>query len=296
MSSAPAVTVVITVLNGACYVGEAIESILAQSFPDFELLIVDDGSRDATAEVLRRYRDPRLAVITLPENRGIAAARNAGIEAAHGRALAFLDHDDIASPDRLEKQLAFFDSHPAIGLIGGAVEFVDAEGDSLRTGQLPEDDPEIRWLNLLDCPMRQSTLTVRGDLARQHLYDPRYLSLCDWDFIQRMLAQTLATNLPEVLVRYRSHPGNVSHQQRVRAIQTGALLSHRAIRTALPDLEISLEEVKELRAAVLGLIAPNEKSSPEKTRRGLRLYLDLFAAFKKAHQPQISPDVRDRRG
>ena len=295
MSSGPAVTVVMPVFNGARYIGEAIESILAQSLPDFELLVIDDGSTDTTPEVLRRHADPRLRVIRFRENCGIASARNAGIDAAQSQVLAFLDHDDIALSNRLEKQLGFLESHPGIGLVGAAIEMIDEDGAPLRTAQLPKTDSEIRWLNLLDCTMRQSSLTLRTDLARRHRYDPQYPSLSDWDFLQRILAETEAVNLPEVLVRYRSHPVNVSHQERTRAIRTGALLSHRAIRSVLPNLPVSLEEVQDMRSAVLGLTAPDEKISPERMRHGLRLYLELFEAFNKTHQTQISPDAPGRR-
>lgn len=283
MASAPAVTVLIAVFNGADYLGESIESVLAQTFSDFELLIVDDGSTDQTPKILRSLPDPRMCTITLSQNRGIARARNAGIEAARGRYIAFLDHDDVAPPERLEKQVAFLDLHPQVGLLGSDVEFINSRGATLRNVHMPASDLEIRWMNLLDCPMRQSSLTARRDLARQHQYDDRFLSLSDWDFIQRMLGRTEAANLPEVLVRYRSHPTNVSHTQFERAVETGALLSHHAIKSALPDFEITLEDVKDLRSVVLGGGSADEGKSLEKTKRSLRLYLDLFEAFKAKH-------------
>ncbi len=284
MASGPAVTALIPVYNGAEYLGQAIASILGQSLRDFELVVVDDGSTDRTPEVLRNYSDPRLRVISLPQNCGIARARNAGIDVACGRYIAFLDHDDVAAPARLEKQLAFLDDHPALGMVGSAVEFIDARGDALRTVRMPANDLEIRWMNLLECPLRQSSLTMRTELAREQRYDERFPSLSDWDFIQRILGRSEAANLPEVLVQYRSHPANVSHAQRERAIETGALLSHRAIQAALPDFGISLEEVKELRAVVLGSGPAGAGKSLEKTKRSLRLYLDLFEAFKAKYR------------
>jgi glycosyltransferase involved in cell wall biosynthesis len=280
MASGPAVTVLIPVYNGANYLGHSVASVLGQSLADFELVVVDDGSTDRTPEVLRNYCDPRLRVLSLPRNSGIASARNAGIGAARGRYIAFLDHDDIAAPSRLEKQAGFLEQHPAVGMVGSAVEFIDANGATLRTVPMPRSDLEIRWMNLLECPLRQSSLMIRTKLAREQPYDARFLSLSDWDFIQRLLDRAEAANLPEVLVQYRSHSANISHAHRARAIETGAMLSLRAIKGALPDYAISLDEVQDLRAVVLGTGRAGEKKSLEKTKRNLRLCLDLLAAFK----------------
>jgi glycosyltransferase involved in cell wall biosynthesis len=284
MASAPAATVLVAVFNGADYLSEAITSIFAQTFSDFELLVVDDGSTDQTQDIIRSFPDPRLRAIVLSQNRGIARARNAGLEAARGRYIAFLDHDDVAPPERLEKQIAFLDLHPQVGMLGSDVEFIDSRGATLQKVHMPASDLEIRWMNLLDCPMRQSSLTARRDLARQHHYNERFLSLSDWDFIQRMLENTEAANLPEVLVRYRSHPTNVSHTQFRRAVETGAHLSHHAIKSALPDFEITFEDVRDLRSVVLGGGSAGEGKSLEKTKRSLRLYLDLFEAFEAKHR------------
>src|SRR5262245_1919419 len=104
--STPTVSVVIPVYARAAFVGAAVDSVLAQTFPSFEIVVVDDGSTDRSREIIRAYRDPRVRLICHPHNRGIPAARNTGIDAARGDYVAFLDSDDIAYPNRLARQVA----------------------------------------------------------------------------------------------------------------------------------------------------------------------------------------------
>src|ERR1700759_5681453 len=112
MLPAPTVSVIITVFNGERFLPLALASIFQQSFSDLELIVVDDGSNDRTGEQLRSIRDPRLHVIRNSKALGPGGARNVGIEAARGAFCAFLDHDDVAMPFRLERQLAFLESNP----------------------------------------------------------------------------------------------------------------------------------------------------------------------------------------
>ena len=117
------------VLNGERYLAEAIESILSQTFADFELIIVDDGSDDRSAEIIRSFqeRDGRIQFIQLEDNMGPATARNCGIFASCGEYVTFMDCDDISLRERLEKQASFLDSHPQIGAVGICVQLVNRD-------------------------------------------------------------------------------------------------------------------------------------------------------------------------
>ena len=123
----PQLSVIMPVYNGEKYLAEAIESILAQSFTDFELLIVDDASGDGSAQIIRSYerRDNRIRFIQLEQNMGVADARNRGIAAATGKFITFMDDDDISLPKRLEKQVEFLQSNPDIGAVGTCCRFVN---------------------------------------------------------------------------------------------------------------------------------------------------------------------------
>src|SRR5262249_35270201 len=131
MTTLPKVTVVIPVYNREKYVRDAIDSILVQTFPDFELLVIDDGSTDRSREVVQSYHDPRIHLVCNGTNLGVPKTRNLGIQLARGEYLAFLDSDDWAYPERLGKQVAFLDSHPDYAAVGAWIAWMDEEGRSL---------------------------------------------------------------------------------------------------------------------------------------------------------------------
>src|SRR5439155_4227257 len=127
--SSPTVSVVMSVFNGQEFLSETIESVLNQSFQDFEFVIVDDGSTDGTAEILSKYisRDNRIRVLR-DGKKGRAAARNEGIGLAKGKYVANIDADDLAMPGRLEEQVAFMERNPEVGVSGGAFELMTDSG------------------------------------------------------------------------------------------------------------------------------------------------------------------------
>jgi len=131
MRQTPKVTVFIPVFNREDYICTAINSVLAQQYTDFEILVVDDGSSDRTVERIAAYTDPRVRVECNPANLGIPATRNRGLELARGEYIALLDSDDYAYPDRLHRQVDFLDRHPDIVQVGSGCTLMDAEGRRL---------------------------------------------------------------------------------------------------------------------------------------------------------------------
>ncbi|MGF6849410.1 glycosyltransferase involved in cell wall biosynthesis [Chitinophaga sp. W3I9] len=120
--------------NGEAYIEKSIQSVLDQSFTDFELLIVNDGSTDRTFDIVGKFTDPRIRLVHNDGNKGLTFTRNRGIEEARGQYIAILDCDDIAMPDRLEAQTSFLDSNPEIALCGGQAVTIDESGK--QTGNL----------------------------------------------------------------------------------------------------------------------------------------------------------------
>ncbi|MDQ6623233.1 MAG: glycosyltransferase family 2 protein [Verrucomicrobiota bacterium] len=282
----PAVSVLVTVFNGEDFLSLGLDSISRQNFSDFELVVVDDGSTDATPLQLEANSDPRLRVIRNQRNLGIPLSRNIAIDAAKGCYCAFLSHDDIALPERLARQVEFLEKNKAIGLIGSAIETIDAEGKSRGVTQMPETSTAIRWMGLLECPMRQSALIGRTEIVRQHIYDPRFPSYSDWDFVMRVARHSEVRNLPEVLVQYRRHRTNTSTVHRARLDEAGADIALREILRELPDFPITREQVWQLRSVLLG--AGDRKKSLSTTREALECYLDLSDAFRKKHPDHIT--------
>lgn len=164
---------VIKAYNHAAYARQTIESVLSQSFQDFEIVVTDDGSTDGTLDVLRSFGDRRIRVEALPQNRGISAAMNAVIARARGRYLAILNSDDWALPGRLQKQVAFLDGNPSTSLVFGLPHFVDEAGEptaGFNDFRLPLGFPDFScrtWLRQFF--FGNSCLCADGDGASKRL-------------------------------------------------------------------------------------------------------------------------------
>ncbi|MCY3779182.1 MAG: glycosyltransferase family 2 protein [Chloroflexi bacterium] len=207
----PQLSVIMPVYNGEKYLAEAIESILAQTFTDFEFLIVDDGSTDRSVEIIKSYgnRDSRIRCFQHMENLGSPSSRNHGIAEARGEYIATMDCDDISLPQRFERQIAFMRANPDIGLLGTGVQAVDADLNPTYLFNLPRQHAHIA-LNLFIgfFFVHSSTLIRRQYLDAVGCYDTKYRHLDDLYLYFRLLADTQIrfANLREVLVLYRIHP------------------------------------------------------------------------------------------
>jgi GT2 family glycosyltransferase len=211
----PAVTVFIPAYNARAYLGDAIESILAQTFPDFELLVIDDGSRDDTRDIAQAWaaRDSRIHVVSRG-NRGRPATRNEAFDLARGRYLAVLDADDLSAPQRLERQVAFMEAHREVAVCGSLNVHLRDPADLRRTvlsrsilRKHPAHVRGVRAVQFFDCAVRQSTAMFRMETvrARGYRYDPAYPLAEDFELWSRILRSDAIANLPEVLGYYRRH-------------------------------------------------------------------------------------------
>jgi glycosyltransferase involved in cell wall biosynthesis len=205
IGSGPAITVVMTVYNGLPFVEEAVDSVLGQDFDDFELVVVDDGSTDGTADVLARRSDPRLYLHRRP-HQGRVAALNHALALARGRYVANLDADDVALPGRLALPVRFLDEHPEVAAVGSAVV---ARVGRPGVRRLPRSDRALRWSFLLRNPVFNSSVTFRTSaLAEVGGYDPAWTDmLLDADLLLRLGRRHKLANLGVPLAAKRRHPG-----------------------------------------------------------------------------------------
>lgn len=206
----PKVSVLMPVYNGEKYIGQAINSVLSQSFRDFELIVIDDGSTDKTAEIVGTYSDKRVRYVANPTNLGLAGARNRAIEISNGDYLAWLDCDDISLPSRLLKQVALLDEHPNVGLCGTWVRTLGL--DSEQVWQYPSDPGFTRARMLFDDPIATSAAMVRRSClsAEEFCFDTRFPPAEDYDLWERVSRTNGACNIAEVLTLYRIHPNQIS--------------------------------------------------------------------------------------
>lgn len=228
---APAVSVVMAVLDGDRYLREAMDSILAQRFTDYEFIVIDDGSTDHTPEILKAYaaQDRRVRLITRP-NRGLAASLNEGIELASGQFIARMDADDIAIPDRFEKQVDYLENHPQVVLVGARVLLIDPEGLPIRVAcaELTHDQIDDAHLNR-GWPVVHPAVMMRLSSFRQvGGYRLQYDTLEDLDLFLRLAEIGQLSNLPEVLLNYRQHFGSVTHRKFEQQAQLRQLIYEEA--------------------------------------------------------------------
>lgn len=234
---APRITVLMPVFNAEAFVGEAIESILRQTYPDFELLIIDDGSTDRSSEIIRSFQDSRIRYLRNEQNLRLIRTLNRGIGAARGEYLARMDADDISFPQRLERQLHCFEENPGLGVCGSYAIRINERGTHGALIQRPSGRriAESAWL---PTPLLHPTVMMRTELARKYLYDETALHCEDYDLWIRMAKDGVQfENFPAPLLYYRLHGGGVSLQNRALQLQN----SFRVFQRHHP-LPISFEE------------------------------------------------------
>ncbi|GAB1545569.1 hypothetical protein NUACC21_82450 [Scytonema sp. NUACC21] len=208
----PKVTVLMAVYNGERYLQEAIESILNQTFLDFEFLIVNDGSIDSTREIILSYNDPRIRLVNNDNNLGLTRSLNKGLQLAKGELIARQDADDISEPERLAKQVAFLERHREVVLVGTWYKEIDAYGKLIGDRQLPCDYIQIRWGLLFYCPFVHSAVMLRKSTVLEHIgfYDESLVYAQDYELWCRIARHLVVANLDEYLLKLRINPWSMT--------------------------------------------------------------------------------------
>jgi glycosyltransferase involved in cell wall biosynthesis len=208
----PTISVIMAAYNGATLIPETLASVSAQTFTDFELIVVDDCSTDATREVIAAWPDPRVRLIALEKNGGPVRARNRAFAEARGRYIAALDHDDLCHPERFASQVAYLDSHPDTVLLGTAADILE-DGTTHASSYAPSTTPHLlAWLTRIENPLVWSSVMVRAEAARKldPFTRPDILYAEDFDLYHRIQALGRIARLDTPLLTYRSHPGGIS--------------------------------------------------------------------------------------
>lgn len=212
MSHIPAVSVVIPAYNGVRWLPATLDSLGAQTFTDWEAIVVDDGSVDGTRDLIAAWPDRRVRLIAMARNGGPVLARNAGVAQARGRYIAGLDQDDLCRPERLARQVAYLDAHPECALLGTAVEFL--AGDRVAPSNYPTVTTPglIDWLLCIENPLAWSSVMVRTAVAHAlHPFTrPGEVYAEDFDLYHRVRPFGTIARLDAPLVLYRQHEGGVS--------------------------------------------------------------------------------------
>lgn len=209
----PEVSIVMSCFNAKRWLDKAINSVLAQTFQNFEFILVDDGSNDETWDIIKNYRlkDQRIVAIS-KSNSGLADSLNAGISQARGVWVARLDADDLSEPDRLEKQLAYVHAHPDVLLLGTGFVEVDEYGSIIKKHQYPSEHDVLVWhMEHLQRFFPHSSAFFRRDIVKEvGGYNPLFKKSQDWDLWLRISERGKIACLPECLVSVRRHADQVS--------------------------------------------------------------------------------------
>lgn len=212
-ASSPRMSVVTATFNGARFLPAAIESVLSQSYPDFEYVIVDDASTDAAPAIIASFaaQDARIRLVTNPARLGSAGALNRALAAVQGDYVAVLDHDDLALPERLAQQVAFLDAHPAVGAVGAQVRLIDEAGAVIREQPYPTHPAVAHWQLLFGASLLHSASMYRRSLLQQlGGYSAAHPYLCDYELLARLAEVSQIVNLPDTLACYRHSATQVS--------------------------------------------------------------------------------------
>lgn len=207
----PKISVIMPAYNAEKYIGEAIESILNQTYTDFEFIIIDDGSSDGTVLVVKSYDDKRIRFYQNEQNMGVAATLNRGLDLATGEYIARMDSDDISLPERFEKQIAFMDSHSEVAVIGTGVELFSAQiGTRVFSSSYEALKVDLLFGNCLAHP---TVMMRKCYFGKEKLhYDPSFGKMEDFDLWERTAQFYPIMSLTEILLKYRIHPNQVTQK------------------------------------------------------------------------------------
>lgn len=272
------VSVLVTARDNARHVGTAVRSILGQTSSDIEVLVVDDGSRDATPDVLRSIRDPRLDVRVFTESEGISRRRNELVRRARGRYVAPLDADDLWLPRRLERLLGVLESRPEVVVAGSDVLVVDANDAIGAYQRVPRSDVAVRWWCFFTSPVVHSASLIRATAFHAGVrYDEAYPLAQDYDLWVKLLGLGRAVNVPEAHTLYRVHDAQATQRRAAARLAEQEQIGRRAIETFSPA---GLAGEPARLAWQLGAGVAVERAA---LQEAIRAYRRLFERFAQAY-------------
>lgn len=242
------ISVLMPVYNPGSYLRGAIDSILNQTFSDFEFLIINDGSTDESLDIIASYSDPRIKVINNQKNLGLSPSLNRAAMMARGKYLARMDADDVTLPDRFQRQVSYLEKHSEVGVLGGSIRIIDERGDMLlQVPPVPYEPIAVQWEMLFRNPMIHPTIMMRRGLYQQvgGYASARILSE-DYDLWRRLIKITQLANLREVIHYYRMHPGSVTATRLSEQKRMSNKVTQKVISDALGE-QVPLDTVQKLR-------------------------------------------------
>jgi len=285
----PRVSVIIPTYNRADMVGDAIRSVLDQTYADWELILVDDGSSDDTRQIVEAFADLRIRYI-YQDNKGLPGARNTGIQAARGQYIAFLDSDDLFLPHKLEWQLDALETRPELGLVAGGHIEVDEQLHVLREVQPWHGHPTLKFQDwLFACPFCPSApLVPRGELESAGLFDETMQRIEDWDLWLRMAHLGCAMDwIKEPVCYYRIHGGNMVRNVRLMKEGMVTMLEKLFSQPCLPAEIMALRDRAYANVYLNAAARAYAAGAVEEGKAWLTNAVELNPALLKGNPPRV---------
>jgi len=305
MQSDPTISVLMPAYNAECYIAEAIESVLQQTYSDFELVVVNDGSTDNTLNIINGFNDPRIRVIN-QNNQGVAAALNNGLKNARAAYIARFDADDICHPERLQKQHSFLQNNPEYILVGSDVEYISAGGDHLFNFEcIAHTHEEIIQKMYFYCPFVHPAVMYRKDsIINLGGYPEHAHNFEDYLLWTNITKAGKLYNLPEPLIKYRLNPTSVTIDEKWRGKRFRSLKRNAVLRGTVTPAEgeelmaiIKDQDTKKIREsayhALCGKKFLTDNYQPQRSRghisRAIKIFpqrLDNYLLYTLSFFPQ----------
>lgn len=299
MNDEPLISVVLPVYNAEKYVREAVESVLAQTFSNFELIVINDGSTDRSGSILRDLAavDRRVVLVDRP-NGGLVSALNEGIKLARAGLIARMDADDIVMPDRFAEQYRRMSDAPELGAIGSFILIVDADGAIIRQGDYPVSEGDVGSFLEVGCPFAHPTVMMRKEaVVAAGGYRKAFSHAEDYDLWLRIheLGYALG-NIPKPLLKYRVHDTNVSlvHREQQELATVIAKLCHRMRVAKLPDPSQNITSIGPELIEVIPVEMRRDLEASLFVIRHARVSLGQIAELKSAWQDYRNLDLKTR--
>lgn len=284
MSDVPEISVLLCVYNGEAYLAECLESILNQSFTDFEFIIVNDGSTDRSLEILSGFaqKDQRIKLINKTENSGITASVTEGLKHCRGKYIARMDQDDVSLPDRFLKQHHYLESNPQIDVLGSSLAFIDRDGNLTgKTLIRPTDPMVIRLQMYYRCVIHNPSVLMRAAYYKNYNLNSQekdYRAADDYSFWLRENSRHLYANLEEPCLLYRVHQKQTSSEksrvQMDETLRSAQLAYHELIGRRIPiEVIESFYYIKRVTTA-----------DPDIVKQGLLTIYQMQKSFEKLNR------------
>lgn len=240
--SQPLVSVIMPVYNAEAFLQEAINSVLQQSYRNWELILINDGSVDGSKAICEAQEDSRIIYLENEQNQGVLRSRNIALRHAKGDYIAWLDSDDIALPQKFARQVNFLEANSDYVMCGTLHQDIDGQGKILRKWLFPTEDRDLRsFLLLVNCFCNSSTM-VRGDLMRELKFAETFEVAEDYELWYRCAQRGKLANIPEFLTLYRVHGNNISITKKGKMFAIVKTLANRILQDA--GIEFSEEDLE----------------------------------------------------